>query len=136
MPELETYGDKFFRAYYGETAEQMQNLLHNIYPDMGVQSFPSLHDRLNNGVAGWFSNTIAYGSVYGHLDILDVLETSFVQIGTLIAIDTPRQIKWHLENARRGGASLEQVGGVTQIAVEVSESVGVKWRDGVPQVEG
>jgi len=97
---------------------------------------PSPCDGLNNGRAGWFSNTIAYGSVYGHLDILNQLETSYVLVGTLIAADTPRQINWHLDNARRGGASLEQTQGVRQIAIEVSQSVGVKWRDGVPEVKG
>ena len=96
---------------------------------------PSSHDELNNGHTGWFSNTIAYGSVYGHLDILNQLETSFVMVSTLIAVDTPRQINWHLDNARRGGASLEQTRAVRQIAIEVSLSVGIKWREGVPEVK-
>ena len=90
---------------------------------------------MNNGRTGWFSNTIAYGSVYGHLDILNQLETSYVLVGALIAADTPRQIVWHLDNARRGGASLEQTRAVRQIAIEVSQSVGVKWREGVPEVK-
>jgi len=118
LPELDAHGQKFFRALYGETADDVQGLLDKIYPDMG-----------------WFSNTIAYGSVYGHLDILNQLETSYVLVGTLIAADTPRQINWHLDNARRGGASLEQTRAVRQIAIEVSQSVGVKWRDGVPDVK-
>ncbi|KAI9456687.1 hypothetical protein BJY52DRAFT_1275449 [Lactarius psammicola] len=118
LPELETRGQEFFRALYGETAGGVQDLLDKIYPDMG-----------------WFSNTIAYGSVYGHLDILNQLETSYVLVGTLIAADTPRQINWHLDNARRGGASLEQTRAVRQIAIEISQSVGVKWRDGVPEVK-
>ena len=96
---------------------------------------PSPHDWLNNGHVGWFSNTIAYGSVYGHLDILNQLETSYVLVGALIAADTPRQIVWHLDNARRGGASLEQTRAVRQIAIEVSQSVGVKWRESVPEVK-
>jgi len=118
LPELETRGKIFFQALYGETADGVQGLLDKIYPDMG-----------------WFSNTIAYGSVYGHLDILNQLETSFVLVGTLIAADTPRQINWHLDNARRGGASLEQTRAVRQIAIEVSLSAGVKWREGVPEVK-
>ncbi|KAF8274255.1 hypothetical protein EI94DRAFT_1768808 [Lactarius quietus] len=118
LPELETHGQIFFQALYGPTADKTQSLLDKIYPDMG-----------------WFSNTIAYGSVYGHLDILNQLETSFVLVGTLIAADTPRQIDWHLDNARRGGASLEQTRAVRQIAIEVSQSIGVTWRDGVPEVK-
>jgi len=118
LPELERRGQEFFQAFYGETADNVQSLLDRIYPDMG-----------------WFSNTIAYGSVYGYTDILTRLETSYVLVGTLIAVDTPRQIGWHLDNARRGGASLEQARAVRQIAIEASQSVGVRWRDGVAEVK-
>ncbi|KAI0003381.1 hypothetical protein BJV74DRAFT_764740 [Russula compacta] len=117
LPELESRGEVFFRALYGETTNDVQGLLNKIYPDMG-----------------WFSTTIAYGSVYGYTEILTQLETSYVLIGALIAVDTPRQIGWHLDNARRGGASLEQTRALRQIAIEASQSAGVKWRDGVPEV--
>ncbi|KAI0303521.1 hypothetical protein B0F90DRAFT_1711638 [Multifurca ochricompacta] len=118
LPELEKRGQKFFRDLYGETADDVQKLLDRIYPDMG-----------------WFSNTIAYGSVYGYTDILNQLETSYVLVGALIAADTPRQINWHLNNARRAHASFEQTSAVRQIAIKVSQSVGVSWRDGVPEVK-
>ncbi|KAH9977327.1 hypothetical protein BGW80DRAFT_1166578 [Lactifluus volemus] len=118
LPEVERRGQDFFRIFYGETAENVQSLLDKIYPDMG-----------------WFSNTIAYGSVYGYTGILNRLETSFVLVGALIAVDTPRQIVWHLDNARRGGASLEQARAARQIAIEACQSIGVKWRNSVPEVE-
>ena len=88
-----------------------------------------------NSCAGWFSNTIAYGSVYGYTEILDQLETSYILVGSLIAADTPRQINWHLANARRGGASLEQIHAVRQIAIRASQSAGVKWRNAVPEIK-
>ena len=46
--------------------------------------------------------------VCGYTEILDQLETSYVLVGSLIAVDTPSQIGWHLDNARRGGASLKR----------------------------
>ncbi|KAH9999087.1 hypothetical protein BJV77DRAFT_1058615 [Russula vinacea] len=103
-------GEVFFRALY--------DLLDKIYPDMG-----------------WFSNTIAYGSVYGHTEILNQLETSYVLVGSLIAVDTPLQIAWHLDNARRGGSSLEQARAIRQIAIEASQSTGVTWKNDVPEVK-
>ncbi|KAI0047038.1 hypothetical protein FA95DRAFT_1559468 [Auriscalpium vulgare] len=115
--ELEKKGEEFFKVLYGDTADNVQGLLDKIYPDMG-----------------WFSNTLAYGAVYGHLDILDQLETSWVLVGTLIAGDTARQVGWHLANARRGGATLEEAKAARQIAIDVSASAGVKWRDGVPDI--
>ena len=35
MPELERRGEVFFRALYGETADDVQGLLERIYPDEG-----------------------------------------------------------------------------------------------------
>ncbi|KAF8497205.1 hypothetical protein F5888DRAFT_1701211 [Russula emetica] len=118
LPELEKRGQVFFQANYGETADGVQDLLDRVYPDMG-----------------WFSNTIAYGLVYGYAEILDQLETSYILVGSLIAVDTPRQIGWHLENARRGGASLEQIRAVRQIAICVSQSAGVRWRNVIPEIK-
>ncbi|KAI9511356.1 hypothetical protein F5148DRAFT_1171894 [Russula earlei] len=118
LPEVERRGEVFFREYYGETADYVQGLLDKIYPDMG-----------------WFSNTIAYGVVYGYTEVLNQLETAYVLVGALIAVDTPRQIGWHLANARRGGASLEQARAARQIAIEASRSAGVIWRNEVPEVK-
>jgi hypothetical protein len=73
--------------------------------------------------------------VYGYAEILNQLETSYVLVGSLIAADTPRQINWHLENARRGGASLEQIRAVRQIAIYASQSAGVRWRNVVPEIK-
>jgi len=35
LPELEKRGQVFFQANYGETADDVQDLLDRIYPDMG-----------------------------------------------------------------------------------------------------
>ncbi len=56
-------------------------------------------------------------------------------VGALIAVDTPRQIGWHLDNARRGGASLEQIRAVRQIAICASQNAGVRWRNVIPEVK-
>lgn len=82
-----------------------------------------------------FSQNVAYGHVYGYLDVTDQLETAYTLVSTLIAVDTPRQINWHMDNARRSGASLEQAKAVRRIAMEVAEAAGVRWKDGVPEVK-
>ena len=81
------------------------------------------------------SKTIGYGFVYNHLDVIDQLQTSYSIVAALIAMDTPRQIGWHLANCRRGGASLEDVKAVREICMVVSKECGVSWRNGVPEVE-
>lgn len=83
---------------------------------------------------GWFSNTVGYGITYGATDVLSQVEVSYVMVAALISMDTPRQIIWHLANAQHGGASREETGAVRQIAIEVAEKSGVKWRDGIPEL--
>lgn len=66
--------------------------------------------------------------------MLPALETSYTLVAALIAGDTPQQISWHLNGARRGGATLDEVKAVRQISMEVAAQCGITWSDGVPEV--
>ena len=66
--------------------------------------------------------------------MVSALETSYTLVAALIAVDTPRQINWHQENARRAGASKEEIRAVRAIAMEIGRSLGIEWKDGVPEV--
>ncbi|KAF9466232.1 AhpD-like protein [Collybia nuda] len=118
ITEYEKTGRALFHNIYGDTADSVQSLLDGAYPDMG-----------------WFSNTIGYGLTYGFTEVLSPLETSYTLVAALIAGDTPRQIGWHLDGARRGGATFEEVQAVRRISMEVASSAGVKWKDDVPEVK-
>jgi len=118
LTEYGAIGQNLWRSVYGENADLVQGLLDSIYPDMG-----------------WFSKTIGYGLVYGHVDTLSALETSYTLVASLIAGDTPQQIAWHLDGARRGGASIEEVRAVRQLSIEVASFCGVHWQHSVPEVK-
>ncbi|KAI0345068.1 hypothetical protein BDW22DRAFT_1353916 [Trametopsis cervina] len=118
MEDYARDGEKLFRGMYRDTADTVQNLLDDIYPDMG-----------------WFSNNVGYGITYGATDVFTRVEVSYILVAALIAMDTPRQIGWHLANAQHGGATLEEAKAVRQIAIEVAEKSGIKWREAVPEVQ-
>ncbi|KAL0565327.1 hypothetical protein V5O48_016695 [Marasmius crinis-equi] len=118
LAEYEAVGEKFFQGIYGDRAEAVQSLLDGIYPDIG-----------------YFSKTIGFGFIFGFTEILTSIETSYTVVATLIAIDTPKQIGWHLQGASRLGAKVEELKAVRQIAMEVAELCGVKWKEGVPEVQ-
>lgn len=80
------------------------------------------------------SLVIGYGLIYGHTEVLPALETSYTLVASLIAGDTPLQIGWHLDGARRRGATVEQARGVRAIAIEVGQRCGVVWSHEVPAV--
>lgn len=101
-------GKAFFMSLYGETGDNVQGLLDKISPDMGMLPIAPLRDKASidwSHRIDMFSQNIAYGHVYGSLEVTNQLETAYRLLGTLIAGDTPRQINWHLDNARRSGAS-------------------------------
>jgi len=118
LEEYDKLGKQAFTQLYGNTAQGVQDLLDRIYPEIG-----------------WFSNTIAYGLMYGYTEVVSGLETSYTLVAALIAVDTPLQINWHQENARRAGASKEEIRAVRAIAMEVGRSLGIDWKDGVPEIQ-
>ena len=63
------------------------------------------------------------------------METSFAMISALIAIDTPRQIGWHLEGAIRNGATRGEVRAVRAISIQVAEAAGVVWKHDIPDLQ-
>jgi len=73
--------------------------------------------------------------VYGYLEYTNQVETSFALVGSLITNDTPLQIGWHLNNARRGGVTLEQARAAREISIEAAKSTGVVWKNQVPEVD-
>lgn len=90
---------------------------------------------MGDDATGWFSFNIGYGYMYGVNEIVSQVETSYAIVSALIAMDTPRQINWHMSNCLRGGATLDEVDAVRAIAMDVAGKCGVTWRDGVPEVK-
>lgn len=67
---------------------------------------------------------------YGGTSVLTPVEVIYLMVATVIAVDSPRQIAWHLANARRVGAPLAEVRAVRQAALEVARRAGVvSWRN-------
>ncbi|KAF9452312.1 hypothetical protein P691DRAFT_795272 [Macrolepiota fuliginosa MF-IS2] len=135
LAEHERVGMNLWRSVYGDTSDGVQKLLDDIYPDMGKPHAMLVVELIADDChAGYFSRTIGYGFTYGHTEVLSALETSYTLVAALIAGDTPQQIFWHLNGARRGGATLEEVQAVRQISIEVAGRCGISWSDGVPEV--
>ncbi|KAF9057142.1 hypothetical protein BJ165DRAFT_1418664 [Panaeolus papilionaceus] len=127
LKQVEERAEVLFRTMYGVTADTVQATLDAIYPDMG-----------------YFSKTIGYGLVYSEpssfpsptisTPVLPPLESSYAIAASLIATDTPQQIAWHLDNARRQ-SGLAEARAVREMAVEVAKQAGVRWLNEVPELE-
>jgi len=116
--ELTQRGRVMFTKMYGETADEVQSLLDAVFPDFG-----------------FFSNTIGYGYTYSFCDVLSPKETSFALIAPLVAMNTPRQLKWHMQAAVRNGATKEEVIAARQIALDICADAGVAWEGELPTLD-
>jgi len=117
LADYEKMGEAMFARVYGAAAHETQALLDSAYPDMG-----------------YFSKTIGYGFTYGLSRYTTDLEFSYIMLASLIAIDSPLQIMWHLDGALRNGASIEQVRAVRGMAIEVARLAGVLSGDDIPDL--
>ncbi|KAF8448782.1 AhpD-like protein [Boletus edulis BED1] len=118
VEELTQAGKAYFDHTYGETAKDTQGLLKDIYPDLG-----------------YYVTNLAYGYGYAFMGATSPMETSFAMISALIAIDTPRQIGWHLDGAMRNGATREEVRAVRSIAMQIAKAAGVVWKHDIPDLQ-
>ncbi|KIJ65473.1 hypothetical protein HYDPIDRAFT_110552 [Hydnomerulius pinastri MD-312] len=118
LEDIAQAGQNYFNQTYGDTATPTQELLKSIYPDLG-----------------YYVTSFAYGYGYAYMGVTSEMETSFAMIAALIAIDTPRQIEWHLSGAVRNGATVAQVKGVRAIAIEISKAAGITWKTEIPDTK-
>ncbi|KAJ2922468.1 hypothetical protein H1R20_g14632, partial [Candolleomyces eurysporus] len=118
LAEYDEKGKIFWNSVYGDTSNNLYDMLYKVYPDLA-----------------WFSRTVGYGITYGSMEYLSPLETSYSLVAALIAGDTPQQIAWHLAGAKRCGASSEEVQAVRSIAIEVSKHCGIQWKNPVPEID-
>ncbi|PCH38619.1 hypothetical protein WOLCODRAFT_15966 [Wolfiporia cocos MD-104 SS10] len=116
IADYENAGEQMFKVIYGDTADNMHKLLFGAYPDFG-----------------WFVVTAAYG-ITGASKVLTRVQTSATIISALIPTDAARQLQWHMGNARKAGASVEQVKAIREIAIKISEKANITWKDGIPDV--
>lgn len=135
MEVYERLGDSVFRKAHGKTADAMNNLLKTAYPDMGIRFRYIRSLFVSDSTSDRLVLPRDWGLTYGFTDVLSPQETSYVLVAALVAGDTPLQINWHLDGARRNGATLEEVKSVREMAVEVALRAGIKWKDDVPEVK-
>ncbi|KUI60051.1 hypothetical protein VP1G_07308 [Cytospora mali] len=106
-------GQAFFNRCYGKVAERVRTSLdHSGTEDLGLAA------------------RLTYGYVLSPTAILTEAETSFVMIAGLIPQDVNPQLKGHLKGALNGGASIEQVRAVRQVAVDVCRAAGMRLLTG------
>ncbi|ORY71759.1 AhpD-like protein [Pseudomassariella vexata] len=101
-------GQSFFNKVYGKVAKRiMEQMDRSGTEDLGLVA------------------RLVYGHLLSNTRVLSSAETSFVLIAGLIPQDVNPQLKGHLRGALNGGATVEEVRAVREVAVTICEAAGM-----------
>lgn len=66
--------------------------------------------------------------------VLSPIETSMTTIPSLLAMDVPTQVKWHMRGLLRNNGSDTQIREALELSAGASDVSGVKLLNGVPEI--
>ena len=77
--------------------------------------------------------TTIYGVYQSDVSVVDAVTTSQLNIATLVPMDVPGEVAWHMRGTIRNGGSREQLETAYGIAVDVCRVCGVVLRNEMPR---
>jgi hypothetical protein len=75
-----------------------------------------------------------YGMYLSEFSILNPVETSQVLLASLIPLDVPTQVKWHMRGLIRNGGADEDIKYVVDIASQIYRAMEVTLRTELPPI--
>ena len=132
--QIRARGWEYWQKIYTSGSQTLLDNIRHGYPDMG-----SIFPAYSLPVA-YFAVSHVYGPLMSFFDVLNEMQTSFVQIAALIPGGHNGQLKGHLQGkntfnrsridigALNNGATKEEVRAVRAIAIRMCEEVGVHWK--------
>ncbi|KAL8282937.1 hypothetical protein RB597_010357 [Gaeumannomyces tritici] len=109
-------GQHFFDMVYGKVSKRVMGQM----------------DRSGTEDLG-LTARLVYGYLLSNTAVLTPAETSFVLIAGLVPQDVNPQLKGHLKGALNGGATVEEVRAVRNVAMTICEASGMKLLDSSSQ---
>lgn len=78
---------------------------------------------------------LEYGTYMSETKILSPIETSMTTIASLLPMDVPAQVKWHMRGLLRNGGTEEQIVEALKLAARATEISEVVLKGGIPEVQ-
>lgn len=79
--------------------------------------------------------TYIYGYYQSDTTILDAITTSQLNVATLVPMDVPAEVGWHMRGTIRNGGTEEQLQAAWDIATSVCDICEVRLRNRMPRAE-
>lgn len=78
---------------------------------------------------------LEYGMYLSETKLLSPVETSMTTIASLLPMDVPTQVKWHMRGLLRNGGSEAEVEYALELAKGAVDVSGLVLRGGIPEVK-
>lgn len=78
---------------------------------------------------------LEYGAYLSENTILSPIETSQITLASLVPLDVPTQVKWHMRGLIRNGGSRGQVQYALDIIKKVVEAAEVTLKHDIPSMD-
>lgn len=106
-------GSAIYSKIYGDNTAVSQKSLNDAYPDL------------------WrFTHDCVYSSIMSFEDILNVKETSYSIVSSLVPLDVPVILKGHTRGAHNAGASKDEMTSLRLTLLDICDWSGVSWKGG------
>ena len=79
--------------------------------------------------------TYIYGYYQSDTSILDAVATSLLNVATLVPMDVPAEVGWHMRGTIRNGGSEESLKVVCEITMKICEICEVGLKNEMPKAE-
>ncbi|KAI9736167.1 MAG: hypothetical protein M1834_001052 [Cirrosporium novae-zelandiae] len=115
--DLTERGMQYFRNIYRNVTDRVLLPMERIAPDL-------MQGAVN----------LEFGLYMSETAVLSAIETSQVTIGSLLPLDAPSQVQWHMRGLIRNGGKEEQVKFALDIARIVCETMEWNLKAGIPDM--
>lgn len=79
--------------------------------------------------------TFIYGYYQSDTSVIDAVTTSFLNVATLVPMDVPAEVGWHMRGTIRNGGSEEQLQTAMEVILRICEICDVRLKNTMPRAE-
>lgn len=129
------------RLFGGADTERLLKVMNDFWPDLRKWIFLNtdynslLLNIVPRGIPGKLVVNYVYGLYQSERSVLDDLMISQITIASLLTMDYPTQLGWHMRGWINLGGTKEQVKDVLETAKRIVEECEVSLKNPLPDVE-
>jgi alkylhydroperoxidase/carboxymuconolactone decarboxylase family protein YurZ len=137
IPDLESQDNTNFRTSipaFSSVSARGEAYMRVVFGDGDLDTFLSTMEEYWPDLKALIVNDV-YGMYQAEISVLGKVETSQINIASLVPMDCPSEVGWHMRGLINNGGSMEELKEAFEIAKRVFEVCQVVLKKDLPRVE-